>query len=314
MLIEKVSNKKTYVIQTYNIEWMTKIYKDKNYNIKNIIFPGTHNSGSKNVLWNVITPAIGGFPQKVGPIKKYFIAPWINCQNKSIYQQLVLGCRSFDLRLIIQKNIWYVHHSYTCDTLENVVNDIKNFMNQTQNTLETIILTLVAYNYDGISLKNMFSPLMNNIWTGRSYNLDEMAGSNERIVIIWDSPFYTLIFPYVVQRNNYINSWTENDDPLKKIEFLKEELKKNNDKKYWQNLTFTLTPQTNTVIKYSMISTINPFIKKGVEKLQSKINPYLGELLSDPNITNCNIVSTDYITIDFVNNIIQKNVSSFSVN
>lgn len=286
---------------------MTELFKNKNYDIKNVIFPGTHNSASKNILWNIKTESLTttSFPTKTNFLTRFYISPWVCCQNLSITEQLIIGTRSFDLRIVYFENEWYVHHQYTCDLLKNVIKEFLNFMKITQLDFEFIFITLVTTtNYDP-SIKSLLEPLENYLWNGKITNMDKMHENNEKIIIIWDS-YNEKPFPSFISNYDYINTWIDKDIPSEKITFLKNQLFANNSKK-WQNITFTLTPQTNTVIKLSIKNTFIPCSQNGVFALQNKLNPYLNELLKDKYISNCNIISCDYVNDEFIDQIFNLN-------
>ncbi|MEL5895419.1 phosphatidylinositol-specific phospholipase C domain-containing protein [Bacteroides sp. GD17] len=103
-------------------DWMGDLYsKIKDQKLCDIKMPSTHNSGSF----------------------KYEIARRISCQSLSIKEQLEIGVRCFDIRLIVKGNSVYMHHNgfyFAEQSLSKAVDEISRFM--TEHPKEFIILNL----------------------------------------------------------------------------------------------------------------------------------------------------------------------------
>lgn len=289
--------------------WMTELYRNKSKDIRDIIFPGTHNSGAYNVIWTQITQEINKFPKKTGPVMRAIIKPWILCQSMNVYEQLKLGTRAFDLRLVYHSSYgWLIHHSYTCCKLSDVVNDIVKFLNETKNTLESLILIFNLANYHD-SLNRELNVLNNFVWRRNVHDLEKMSELNERIIIIWNTN-YPCPLRNFINNHNHVNSWSWIDDVEPKLNYLNNELNNYNNTKNdgnWKNLTFTLTPQTDSIIEYSLKCAFYTKNGCGIQKLQNNLNPHLDKILSHNNIKNANIITCDFIDSNFINKIIQKN-------
>ncbi|KAJ3319561.1 hypothetical protein HDV06_006209 [Boothiomyces sp. JEL0866] len=90
--------------------------------IFNLILPGTHNSGAYTID-----------PQSFAPFTHTW---WLGClgkrfvitQTRSIYQQLLDGIRSLDLRISLHKNTPWVSHTAKLLPLETVLKDVCRFV------------------------------------------------------------------------------------------------------------------------------------------------------------------------------------------
>lgn len=100
-------------------EWMATLALDE-ITARDLVWPGTHNSATDKIGIPCIT------------------RPFFQCQELSIYDQLVMGVRAFDIR--VQKD-QRVCHSFCCTyNVDVVLNDIKRFLSET--SCEFILLEL----------------------------------------------------------------------------------------------------------------------------------------------------------------------------
>ncbi|CAM8987164.1 unnamed protein product [Rhodiola kirilowii] len=97
--------------------WMAGL-NPQNLNISQIVWPGTHDSATNKIGVPGIT------------------RPFAQCQNLSVYNQLVRGTRLLDIRVQQDKKV--CHGILVTYGVEVVINDVKKFLNET----ETEILIL----------------------------------------------------------------------------------------------------------------------------------------------------------------------------
>lgn len=100
-------------------EWMATLPLDE-ITARDIVWPGTHNSATNKI----------GIP--------CISRPFVQCQKLSIYEQLVLGVRVFDIR--VQKDQKVCHGFFCTYNVDVVLNDIKRFLAET--SCEVILLEL----------------------------------------------------------------------------------------------------------------------------------------------------------------------------
>ncbi|KAL6190724.1 hypothetical protein ACLB2K_037118 [Fragaria x ananassa] len=99
--------------------WMAGINPDK-VHINQIVWPGTHDSATNRIGVPCIT------------------RPFAQCQNLSIYKQLVKGTRVLDIR--VQEDRRVCHGILKAYSVDVVINDVKKFLSETEK--EIIILEI----------------------------------------------------------------------------------------------------------------------------------------------------------------------------
>ncbi|OUS27602.1 hypothetical protein A9Q99_14260 [Gammaproteobacteria bacterium 45_16_T64] len=106
-------------------DWMSQIYSNQDINLRDLVIPGTHDSGTYGITASsdVSLGSETWFYQFAKPV----VAGWSKTQACNIAQQLDGGIRYLDLRLEWHKDqVWIVHGMFS-DTLENVLQDIGTF-------------------------------------------------------------------------------------------------------------------------------------------------------------------------------------------
>ncbi|CAM6035011.1 unnamed protein product [Sphagnum compactum] len=100
-------------------EWMSTLPLET-LKVRDLVWPGTHDSASNRI----------GIP--------LISRPFARCQKLSIYEQLVIGARVFDVR--IQQDRKVCHGILTSYMVDEVLNDVKKFFSET--TSEFVILEI----------------------------------------------------------------------------------------------------------------------------------------------------------------------------
>ena len=128
----------------------------KSLPLNKIVIPGTHNSGAYTLdLKHCITDATSSFSQYLTVAQKLRFLPGLKwtigrftlCQEKSIYDQLMMGVRFLDIRLSYQDG-FYITHTFTCIPLQTALADILKFV---QNNPNEIIILSVQPDYENES-------------------------------------------------------------------------------------------------------------------------------------------------------------------
>lgn len=150
-------------VSSYNARWM-KAHPHKSF--CELVIPGTHNSYSDTIDWssNLKTKYTSRlhFLYRL-PCLPCLISPWVKCQDLSIYDQLKIGVRYFDLRLSIGDDGTVVaSHTFTCRTLASVLDDFARFFDEFGET--EVVYIRAKYDYkNSMSFKNnahMFALLL----------------------------------------------------------------------------------------------------------------------------------------------------------
>ncbi len=113
--------------------WMTDLSENKNPSdsknirnckIKDIIFAGTHDSGTKTVS-NIISS--DGRVPGIAKIAASKIAPWSKTQDLNVFEQLMIGVRFFDFRVSNEKDGLYLSHGLRGEKLSDVLTSMSKF-------------------------------------------------------------------------------------------------------------------------------------------------------------------------------------------
>ncbi|KAE9586612.1 hypothetical protein Lal_00004393 [Lupinus albus] len=94
--------------------WMSGLDPER-VHIKNIVWPGTHDSATNRVGVPLVT------------------RPFAQCQSLSIYKQLALGTRVLDIR--VQEDRRVCHGILLTYSIDVVINDVKKFLSETQSDI-----------------------------------------------------------------------------------------------------------------------------------------------------------------------------------
>jgi hypothetical protein len=282
--------------------WMN--YKiNKNTKIKDIKFPGTHDSGAYNVDLSCFVKIKGvkyiklltKIINKI-PFISNFIKKWTITQDKNIYDQLNAGIRSLDIRISSNNNIFYISHTFVCIKFIDALEQIKNFI--TENPSEIIIINIKP-DYPN---RHVVEPLKNDIMYlvnlylnkyiisnkyiyNKSY--DEIINNNKNIIFFYKGLSNGLKFKDYWMNKTKKNEWLQkyNNTIL------------NTEQNKIKNIQLTLTPNIYYIITH-------PF--GSLKKLKNKIDL---DLLNDKNINfnKFNIISSDFINNRFIIHIINMN-------
>eukprot|EP01053_Blabericola_migrator_P009534 Blabericola_migrator_1__9533@NODE_518_length_7920_cov_188_180568_g396_i0_p4_GENE_NODE_518_length_7920_cov_188_180568_g396_i0NODE_518_length_7920_cov_188_180568_g396_i0_p4_ORF_typecomplete_len354_score46_77PIPLCX/PF00388_19/1e10Varsurf_PPLC/PF03490_13/0_0043Varsurf_PPLC/PF03490_13/2_5e03_NODE_518_length_7920_cov_188_180568_g396_i01901251 len=146
----------------------------ESWRVCDIIFPGSHNSGS------ACYSGVG--------------AQWGACQKQSVYQQLCLGIRFLDVRVAddVEKNgtLWVSHRFKSCP-LEVVLQDLKRFMDENP---QEIVGLRIEKDYDrklsqhGVNvldatLSQRFGTSIIDAAGAKDFTINELLSQNRRLLL-----------------------------------------------------------------------------------------------------------------------------------
>lgn len=111
--------------------------------LKDLIIPGTHDSITSTISWKSGIAQNQDLPRGLnvfGPIVPAIAAPWSKAQGKTAKEQLELGIRYFDMRIVYRDShkAFYTCHGLYGEHLDVVLNEIEDFLNS--HPKEVIIL------------------------------------------------------------------------------------------------------------------------------------------------------------------------------
>jgi len=113
--------------------WMGELPQElKQIDIRKILLPGTHDSAAYQVEFQHSLPQFSKIQKLVCflPFVGKIIAGWTITQDMNLHDQLMDGIRYFDLRISYhtQEKRFYLTHTFTCVPLEEVLQQMRTFM------------------------------------------------------------------------------------------------------------------------------------------------------------------------------------------
>lgn len=254
-------NLKNYCLYKMNTDWITANYdKLKFLKLKDLHIPGSHDSAAYKVDFDLCS--IFKEPY-LGPLFKFLsLVPCITrkftrTQNLSIYEQLRLGARYIDLRICKLNGIYHCSHTYICDKLVNVLDQIKIFNSQYPKEIIIINYNPDYYYRDTVDMQivgnyiiNYFDSTNKNI----TWDTDPSVPFNQTIeTLIKDGP--------IIPIYNIHTVWLNKNNM---IDFAKNYPKELSANFYGINCVLTPNTHTNFLLEslYNYSLDMNKFIVK----------------------------------------------------
>jgi len=299
--------------------WMTSLPEYiSSRPITTLAIPGSHDSFTSYL--NVTAPFAQNTDQVIidiinkfehtEKIAKRITKNWGITQNVDISTQLSFGIRYIDIRVMrkiddAEKQFWTAHSLYAV-SVESILEAARDFVRE--NPGEVVFLDMnhfyemnVSDHEDLHSL--IISTLQDDLFTGE-YNFDKMSLNDIRlsgnIVVIYQDSSYSPFVP----GSEISSPWSNTQDPNSLINFLDTQLlngRPDGDLYVSQGVN---TPDGNVIAH-------QPF--KGLQKWESSIiTPFSNWILcqhADDKVHGVNFVITDFITEEFVNQVVYLNYS-----
>lgn len=258
--------------------WMANLGSERT-RVNQIVWPGTHDSATDDI----------GIP--------FITRPFAQCQSLSIYDQLVLGTRLFDIR--IQENRLVCHGILSTYSVDVVFADVKKFLAETQS--EIIILeirTEFGHNdppdFDKYAVEQLGDHLIHNDDRVFEKTIKELLP--RKVICIWKprkSPAPKRGDP--LWSGGYLkDNWINTDLPWKKFEsnlqFLAAQAPVSN-RKYFYRVENTVTPTAD-----NPVVCVKPVTRRIHKFARLFINQSFAKGVAD----KLQVLSTDFIDADFV--------------
>lgn len=256
-------------------EWMTELYKEHgNFKLKNITLPGSHDSCSYKLLkpWSCVP----GVPS------------WTLTQRYSIFEQLQMGVRQFDIRVTIKDGTLYVSHTFMCGLLSETLRDLQNFAE----LYDEIILVSIKEDWEHratFDLVKMYELIykdfnkyimhINNHEYKGEQSYEDMMKLNKKIIMVYD------LGSYWFNKTN-VYEWQDSYSKVPRP------LEPNN----CHILGFVLTPNKDYVVKNLVTSSLS--------KMAEELRPLLDVVIKD----NWSAINGDFLDPEFINVIVDYNV------
>eukprot|EP01018_Ginkgo_biloba_P003465 Gb_33542 [translate_table: standard] len=260
-------------------EWMCKSHL-KTARVKDIMWPGTHDSATDRI----------GIP--------FVTQPLAQCQDCSVYHQLVKGARVLDIR--VENHRLVCHGILTSYPVDVVIDDIKRFQSETQS--EFLILEIrTEYGHDDPPDfdKWLIEQLGEHLIHQDNQVFDRTLGEllPKRVICVW-KPTKAAAAPPAggpLWSSAYLkDNWIDTDLPATKFESNMKYMASQPpvaSRRYFYRVENTVTPQAD-----------NPIVcvKPVTDRIRGYARLFISQAFRKGYGDRLQILSTDYIDKDFV--------------
>lgn len=267
--------------------WMSYF---QNKSIHELVIPGSHDSFAYD--FKILGPNESGMPR----IANLFIKLWAKCQSKTIYEQLLMGIRYFDIRITKYNGEYYTIHSLIAVPVNQVLHDILLFIDTFPT--EKIILD---FNHLYIDDVKEFEEYL-------KFQIGDKAVSNNNDNIVaaigtLDKPLFVFVDD---DNTSFFNSdilksfWHDTND----VNLLTTSMSEESKEGLLRITQAILTPtQTDVLLGIFLFFIFPSSLKALTYKNKQRIYNYL-----ELDIQNKNIIITDFVDEDYVDLCIRENV------
>lgn len=267
--------------------WMSYF---QNKSIHELVIPGSHDSFAYD--FKILGPNESGMPR----IANLFIKLWAKCQSKTIYEQLLMGIRYFDIRITKYNGEYYTIHSLIAIPVGQILHDILLFIDTFPT--EKIILD---FNHLYIDDVKEFEEYL-------KFQIGDKAVSNNNDNIVaaigtLDKPLFVFVDD---DNTSFFNSdilksfWHDTND----VNLLTTSMSEESKEGLLRITQAILTPtQTDVLLGIFLFFIFPSSLKALTYKNKQRIYDYL-----ELDIQNKNIIITDFVDEDYVDLCIRENV------
>lgn len=267
--------------------WMSYF---QNKSIHELVIPGSHDSFAYD--FKILGPNESGMPR----IANLFIKLWAKCQSKTIYEQLLMGIRYFDIRITKYNGEYYTIHSLIAIPVNQILHDILLFIDTFPT--EKIILD---FNHLYIDDVKEFEEYL-------KFQIGDKAVSNNNDNIVaaigtLDKPLFVFVDD---DNTSFFNSdilksfWHDTND----VNLLTTSMSEESKEGLLRITQAILTPtQTDVLLGIFLFFIFPSSLKALTYKNKQRIYDYL-----ELDIQNKNIIITDFVDEDYVDLCIRENV------
>lgn len=267
--------------------WMSYF---QNKSIHELVIPGSHDSFAYD--FKILGPNESGMPR----IANLFIKLWAKCQSKTIYEQLLMGIRYFDIRITKYNGEYYTIHSLIAIPVSQIIHDILLFIDTFPT--EKIILD---FNHLYIDDVKEFEEYL-------KFQIGDKAVSNNNDNIVaaigtLDKPLFVFVDD---DNTSFFNSdilksfWHDTND----VNLLTTSMSEESKEGLLRITQAILTPtQTDVLLGIFLFFIFPSSLKALTYKNKQRIYDYL-----ELDIQNKNIIITDFVDENYVDLCIRENV------
>lgn len=267
--------------------WMSYF---QNKSIHELVIPGSHDSFAYD--FKILGPNESGMPR----IANLFIKLWAKCQSKTIYEQLLMGIRYFDIRITKYNGEYYTIHSLIAIPVGQIIHDVLLFIDTFPT--EKIILD---FNHLYIDDVKEFEEYL-------KFQIGDKAVSNNNDNIVaaigtLDKPLFVFVDD---DNTSFFNSdilksfWHDTND----VNLLTTSMSEESKEGLLRITQAILTPtQTDVLLGIFLFFIFPSSLKALTYKNKQRIYDYL-----ELDIQNKNIIITDFVDENYVDLCIRENV------
>jgi hypothetical protein len=238
--------------------WMETLYeKNPQTRLRDIIIPGTHNSGTYKITKK---SKLAPLERKFFKLSKKTVARWRKTQKDNIFTQLTHGIRHIDLRIQRDKKTFVIVHGLISVSLLSILKDLKKWAIKRPKEIVFIeFITDLSLKKDLKDLNKLVQKYLSSFLVHPFLPPSQLTFENiwvkqkNRPFLLFTSSSFKKLSPLYWDRNHNLKSLSTN---TRNIENLMEQLlygnskapglyNQDNSKFYASELTFT--PDTKTI-------------------------------------------------------------------
>jgi hypothetical protein len=166
--------------------WVAQVFAGRgNTRLRDMVIPGSHDAATYNITKDsALAPDGQWFYDILGSVSRNIAAVWSKTQTYNLYDQLKIGVRHFDLRVLKNSSGQFVNvHGLEGASQIEVLNDVKRFADERPK--EPIILEIAKKPSDA-DMPAMLDQIRN-IIGNRLYESGNQLAANVTLQQIWDS-------------------------------------------------------------------------------------------------------------------------------
>lgn len=292
-----------------NADWMGSLPAAmKQRKLHQFVLPGTHDSGAYRVDYTVSIETKSRLYRSLNWVCRHlkmvgtWIAKWTKAQHYSIREQLEMGVRSFDFRVSHAQGQFYLTHTFICVPLQEVLQDMRRFMDAHPEEALIIHSKSDWENREGMEgdvsqkYRDLISESLGDLLCPPRPSFDDamtlmqMVRDQKRIVFCHENFFWN--------KELFLDRWDDTSDLKKKKEALEATILAYKEQKDSANaLLFTVTPQKKDFLFKNSLEQISLPMREAIPL-------YLNRL---ENVTE---VVSDFMTPDLAAQIISNGSKS----
>lgn len=259
-------------------EWMAGLDLDK-VRVKDVCWPGTHDSATNKI----------GLP--------LLVRPFAQCQALSVYDQLVLGVRVFDIR--VEESARVCHGILRTYKVDVVIEDVKRFLSETKTEFIIIEIRTEYQHADPPDFDKFLIQQFGEVLVPQDQGVFDKTLREilpQRVILIWKpqtapapspgSPLFSSGYIY--------DNWTDTDLPAtkfdKNIEYLGKQ-QSNDVRKVFYRVENTATPQIT-----SLILCVYPV----TNRIRGYARLFVSQVNKQGLLDRLQIFSSDFVEADFI--------------